>query len=154
MTGFSADRTFSLSVAGAAESDAANLLALAFMRLPESVRMALMIAEAGGALTPEMVATLPEPLRSELLRLMLAGGGLMAAAALMHYLPELLREVVQSAREWIGDELHPLHLAPRFFLGGSEHLPVPGGEMRWPALPRLPSSPGAASVIWNKDFSL
>lgn len=78
----------------------------------------------------------------------------MAAAALMHYLPELLREVIQSDREWIGDELHPLHLAPRFFLGGSEHLPVPGGEMRWPALPRLPSSPGGASVIWNKDFSL
>jgi hypothetical protein len=154
LTGFSADRSLSLSVAGADESDAGNLLALAFMRLPESVRLALMIAEAGGALTPELIATLPEPLRSELLRLMFAGGGLMAAAALMHYLPELLREVVQSDREWIGDELHPLHLAPRFFLGGSEHLPVPAGEMRWPRAPRLPSSPGAASVIWNKDFSL
>ena len=78
----------------------------------------------------------------------------MAAASLMHYLPELLREVLRSDREWIGDELHPLHLAPRFFLGGSEHLPFPAGEMRWPAVPRLPSSPGAASAIWNKDFSL
>jgi hypothetical protein len=154
VTGFSADRWFSLSVAGAEESEAGNLLALAFMRLPESVRLALMIAEAGGALTPELIATLPEPLKSELLRLIFAGGGLMAAAALMHYLPELLRGVVQSDREWIGDELHPLHLAPRFFLGGSEHLPVPAGEMRWPRAPALPSSPGAASVLWNKDFSL
>jgi hypothetical protein len=154
MTGFSADRTLSLAITGAEESDAADLLALAYMRLPEAVRSALMIAEAGGALTPELIATLPEPLRSELLRLILAGGGLMAAAALMHYLPELLREVIGSDREWIGDELHPLHLAPRFFLGGSEHLPLPAGEMRWPRVPRLPSSPTAASVIWNKAFSL
>jgi len=154
MTGFAADRMLSLAITGPEESDAENLLAQAFMRLPEAVRMALMIAEAGGPLSPELIATLPEPLRSELLRIIFAGGGLMAAAALMHYLPELLREVVASDREWIGDELHPLHLTPRFFLGGSEHLPLPAGEMRWPALPRLPSSPGAASVIWNKDFSL
>jgi hypothetical protein len=154
ITGFSADRAFSLAVGGAEESEAGNLMALAFMRLPESVRLALMIAEAGGALTPELIATLPEPLRSELLRLLLAAGGMMAAAALMHYLPELLRGVVQSDREWIGDELHPLHLSPRFFLGGSEHLPMPAGEMRWPRLPRLPSSADAASVLWNKDFSL
>src|SRR5215813_5627036 len=154
MTGFSADRMLSMAITGAEESDAENLLAQAFMRLPEAVRMALMIAEAGGPLTPELIATLPEPLRSELLRIIFAGGGLMAAASLMHYLPELLREVVGSDREWIGDELHPLHLAPRFFLGGSEHLPLPAGEMRWPAVRRLPSSPGAASVIWNKDFSL
>jgi hypothetical protein len=154
ITGFSADRMLSLAITGGDESDAGNLLALAFMRLPEPVRMALMIAEAGGALTPELIATLPEPLRSELLRLIFAGGGLMAATALMHYLPELLREVVPSDREWIGDELHPLRLTPRFFLGGSEHLPLPAGQMRWPAVPRLPSSPGAASVLWNKDFSL
>src|SRR5262249_9710340 len=154
MTGFSADRALSLAVAGAEAADAENLLAEAFMRLPEAVRMALMIAEAGGPLTPELIATLPEPLRSELLRIIFAGGGLMASGSLVPYLPELWREVVGSDGEWIGDELPPLHLAPRFFLGGSEHLPIPGGEMRWPALRRLPSSPGAAPVIWNKDFSL
>src|SRR5262249_25494926 len=154
LTGFSADRALSLAITGAEEADAGNLLALAFMQLPEAVRTALMIVEAGDLLTPELIAALPEPLRSELLRLIFAGGGMMAAAALMHYLPELLREVVVSDREWIGDELHPLHLTPRFFLGGSEHLPSPAGEMRWPALPRLPSSPGASSIIWNKDSSL
>ena len=154
MTGFSADRMLSMAITGAEESDAGNALAAAFLQLPEAVRIALMIAEAGGPLTPELIATLPEPLRSELLRLLLAGGGLMAASALMHYLPEILRGVVGSDHELIGDELHPLHLAPRFFLGGSEHLPLPAGAMRWPAVPRLPSSPGAASVIWNKDFSL
>jgi len=153
ITGFSADRTLSLAVTGGEESDVANLLGLAFMRLPEAVRRAIMLAESGGPLTPEMISTLPEPLRSELLRLLFAGGGLMAAAALMHYLPELMREVVASDRGWIGDELHPLHLTPRFFLGGSERLPLPAGEMRWPTIPRLPSSPGPASVLWNKDFS-
>src|SRR5262249_60105086 len=103
MTGFSADRALSLAVAGAEAADAENLLAEAFMRLPEAVRMALMIAEAGGPLTPELIATLPEPLRSELLRVIFAGGGMMAAASLMHYLPGRLGGGGGYVRERGGD---------------------------------------------------
>jgi hypothetical protein len=52
-------------------------------------------------------------------------------------LPELLRELIEDEREWIGDHFHPLHIGPRFFVGGSENFNWPGGEIR---LPRLSGS--------------
>lgn len=113
----------------------------ALERLPEAVRAALMIAAMGGELTLEMMERLGEPLRTQLMRLLAEGGGRLASIGLMHYLPEIVREAMDDGSEWVGDRVHPLHLAPRFFLGGTENVTWPGGEIHWPRVGRRPSSP-------------
>jgi hypothetical protein len=141
-SGFAADQALSLTIAGKpGEVDQSDLLRRAIMALPQEVRDAVIQAAAGGILTAEMIEALPEPLRTELMKLLAASGGELASIGLIHYLPELLREAAEVGRDWIGDHIHPLHLAPRFFLGGTENLTWPGGEFRWPALPQRPSSP-------------
>jgi len=99
-----------------------------------------MVAAAGGELSLELLLDFPEPLRNELMKLLLGGDGRIAAAGLMHYLPELLHEAARDSQGWIGDPIHPLHLTPKFMLGGTENVALPGGEIRWPALSRRPSS--------------
>ncbi|MGH9821834.1 MAG: hypothetical protein ACREDR_01030, partial [Blastocatellia bacterium] len=78
-----------------------------------------------------------------MLRIYFSSGGLITSLSLMHYLPELLRELIASDHEWISDPIHPFHLTPRYFAGGTEKLMWPGGQLRLPGPPRLPSSPGA-----------
>jgi hypothetical protein len=140
-SGFGARQALSITIAampGAAADD--NLMAAALTKLPEAVRAAILLAGAGGALTREMIEALPEPLKTELLELFVKGDGQIASVGLMHYLPEILREVVEDDRELIGDCVHPLHIAPRFFIGASEGAPRPGEEMRWPGMVSRPSS--------------
>jgi hypothetical protein len=144
-TGFGAQQTLDVTLAAMAEPVAAqeqgnDEWAAALTKLPETVHRALMTAAAGGELTLDLIASLPEPLRGELMKLLLSGDGRIAAAGLMHYLPELLHEVARDTQGWIGDPIHPLHLTPRFMLGGTENVALPGGEIRWPALSRRPSS--------------
>jgi hypothetical protein len=140
-SGFGAEQSLSLKVAGGRGDDVApDFLSSLLNELPDAVRSAIMIAATGGSLTAEMIASFPEPLRSELLRLFSATGGRVTAAGLMHYLPELLRTVMESDQEWFGDQIRPIHIAPRFFVGGTENLSWPAGELRWPGLPRRPSS--------------
>jgi hypothetical protein len=104
------------------------------------VRSAVAAAGAGLELTTEMIEGLPLYLRDELMKLYGGGDGRIASVGLMHYLPELLREALEDERELIGDRVHPLHVAPRFFVGGTENVTWPGGEIRWPTLPRRASS--------------
>lgn len=137
-SGFAAGQALSLTLAAAGEEY--DPLAAILRRLPASFHEALLLAANGGALTYEIISSLPEPLRSALLELYFANDGVIASIALMHYLPEFLRELIEIDREWIGQAVHPLHFAPRFFLGGTENLSWPGEEMRWPRLTHWPSS--------------
>ena len=148
-SGFAADQALSLTFAGMpGDTDHSDLLRNAILALPQQVRDAVIRAASGGRLTLELIEGLPEPLRTELLELLRVAGGELASLGLIHYLPELLREAAAGSRDWIGDHIRPLHLAPRFFVGGTENVSWPGGEISWPALPVRPSSPwgGGQSV--------
>lgn len=140
-SGFGAEQALDITVAAmpGAHIDQDPLVAM-MTKLPERVRSAVLVAGAGGELTFDMIEELPEPLKTELLKLWFASGGQVTAAGLMHYLPELLREALEDERELIGDHVHPLHIAPRFFVGASESSWWPGKDFHLPALPRRPSS--------------
>jgi hypothetical protein len=141
-SGFAPERAMNITVApipGA--TGGPELIEASLGRLPDPVREAIAIAAEGGPLTAEMIEQFPEPLRDELMELFTAGNGRVASIGLTHYLPELLREAIEGESEMIGDHIRPLHLTQRFFLGGSENAARPGDEMRWPGLPRRPSSP-------------
>lgn len=137
-SGFAATQSLDITIAALPGANAGtDQLAATLSKLPRPVREAVTIAGTGSALTAEHIDELPEPLRGELFKLLMGSDGRVASAGLMHYLPELLRELIEDEREWIGDHFHPLHIGPRFFLGGSENFNWPGGEIR---LPRLPGS--------------
>ncbi|HWP45204.1 MAG TPA: DUF4912 domain-containing protein [Blastocatellia bacterium] len=142
-SGFSAEQSLSITLAAANgvvhEQDALDAM---IKKLPEPVRAAMQIAAQGLPLTADMIERLPEPLRTELMKLLLGSDGNIASIGLMHYLPEMLREVIEDEHEFVGDALHPLHMAPRFFAGGTENIQQPGGELRWPGLARRPGPPG------------
>ncbi|HKP12073.1 MAG TPA: hypothetical protein VJZ91_08190, partial [Blastocatellia bacterium] len=140
--GFAPEQAMDITVAPMPGSTAdGEQIADLLVRLPESVRNALLVASIGGQLTFEMTDALPEPFRSELLKLHSASDGQLATAGLAHYLPEVLREAIEGERELIGDRAHPLHVTPRYFAGASESLP-PSNEFHLPRPPqfRLPSS--------------
>jgi hypothetical protein len=140
-SGFSAHQSLNITLAAASHAAVdESVVTQAINRLPDEVRSLLPLAAAGEALTGEMIERLPEPLRSELLKLLAGSGGALASAGLMHYLPEMLREVVEDESEWIGDRAHPLRVAPRYFAGGSENVHWPSDRAH---LPRLPQRPGS-----------
>jgi hypothetical protein len=141
-SGFAADQSLDITVRAmpGAEADGRQF-AEALFKLPEGVREAVMVAGAGGELTAEQLEAVPEPLRGELMKLLTGSDGRVASVGLIHYLPELLREAIEEDEgELIGDRAHPLHIAPRFFLGGTENVARPGRNVRVPGLPGSPSS--------------
>ncbi|HEY7543544.1 MAG TPA: DUF4912 domain-containing protein [Blastocatellia bacterium] len=137
-SGFSPEQSMRLTLA--ATDHAEGLAEQAIERLPESLRQAIPVAAAGDALSLEMIERMPEPLRSELMKLYRGSGGLVASAGLMHYLPEMMRQYIEDESEWIEDRIHPLHIAPKYFAGGSEQIARPSEKVRWPALPQIPGS--------------
>lgn len=146
-SGFGADQSMNITVAAApGAATQVDLVERSMSKLPGPVREAVFAASTGEELTIEMIQQFPEPLKSELARLFEATGGRIASVGLMHYLPELLREVIEDDREWIGDHVHPVHFTPRFIQGSSGFTtlleeyrrPVPNRR------PRLPSSPTLA----------
>jgi hypothetical protein len=142
-SGFSADQAMDITVAAMPGAGVDPVeIAAALMRLPDGVRGALAAVGSGDELTSEMIEALPLYLRDELMKLYEAGDGRIASVGLMHYLPELLREALEDERELIGDRVHPLHVAPRFFLGGTENVTGPGEDIHWPRLPRTQSGAG------------
>jgi uncharacterized protein DUF4912 len=144
--GFAAEQSLTITLAAAGEAEGKDEIASIMLKLPEPVRDAMLIAASGGSLTAETIERLPEPVRTELLKLLVGSDGQIASLGLMHYLPEILREVIEDERELIGDHLHPVHIAPKFFMGGTENVASPPGELRWPGLPRRRSS---ADLIWK-----
>lgn len=142
-TGFAAEASLDLTVrAMPGEAVEGDQFSEALFRLPEELREAVMIAGAGKELTPEIIESLPDPLRGELQKLLNGSDGRVASVGLIHYLPEILREVIEDERELIGDHVHPIHVAPRFFVGGTENVAWPDTEIRVPGLPqrRVPGS--------------
>lgn len=137
-SGFSAEQSMRLTIS--ATERAEGLAEQALGSLPESLQAAIPVAAAGEALSPDMIERMPEPLRSELMKLLEGSGGLVASAGLMHYLPEMMRQSIEDESEWIEDRLHPLRIAPRYFAGGSEQVALPSEKVRWPALPQVPGS--------------
>jgi hypothetical protein len=135
-SGFGTRQTLDLTVSAMPGANGAvDPLESLLARLPESVRRAVLLAARGGVLTRQLIELLPEPLRSSLLVFMPADDGRLATAALMHYLPEVLREVTEDERELISANVHPVHFAPRFFTSGSENVMWPGGEFHLPGRP-------------------
>lgn len=151
-SGFSAEQSLSLTLAAAnGVVREQSILDATIRKLPESVQGAMRVAAEGGPLTAEMIDLMPEPLRTELMKLLIGSDGQIASVGLMHYLPEMLREVIEDDRGFVGDATHPVHIAPRFFSGGTENVQRPSGEIRWPGLARRPGpgrqyqKPGAES---------
>jgi len=103
--------------------------------LPAPVREAILAAARGESLTRAQVELLPEPLRSALLTLVKRGDGRLAAVGIVHYLPELLREAFEESSDLIVHHVHPLHLTPRFFAGGTENVMAPAREIHLPSRP-------------------
>lgn len=148
-TGFAAEASLDITVrAMPGDKPEGDQFSEALFKLPEEVREAVMIAGAGRELTPEIIESLPDPLRSELQKLLQGSDGRVASVGLIHYLPEILREVIEDERELIGDHVHPLHIAPRFFAGGTENVAWPDTDIRVPGLPRSLSS--MASGQWSR----
>jgi hypothetical protein len=136
LSGFSAQQTLDLTLAampGANEQDGKREELLS--RMPASLRAAVVMAARRGKLTRELIEALPEPLRSMLLELVSKGDEALAAAAMMHYLPEVVRELLDDDRELIGPHSHPIHLTPRFFAGGTEHVMPPASSLPLPGRP-------------------
>ncbi len=152
-SGFSPARALDIKVSAlpGARADG-DFVSGALLKLPESLRGALTAAGAGESLTEEMIDALPEWLRGELLALLFVGDGRLASAALVHFLPELLREALEDERELIGDSVHPLHVTPRFFVGASETVTRPGGEFRLPPFPRGAPVSGSGLMVRSSDF--
>jgi hypothetical protein len=147
-TGFAAEASLDITVrAMPGTSPEIDQFSETLFKLPEVVREAVRIAGAGGELTPEIIEALPDPLRSELQKLFDGTDGRVASVGLMHYLPEILREAIEDESELIGDHVHPFHVAPRFFVGGTENVAWPDTEIRVPGLPRSLSS--VASGQWS-----
>ena len=144
VSGFSAKHAMDITVSVLPGANAdAGVMSDTLQKLPDSLRAALMTAAAGEALDEQMINALPEWLRGELIELLFGGDGRLASAALVHYLPELLREALEDERELIGDRVHPLHVTPRFFVGASETVAWPGGEFKLPPFPRRPPVSGS-----------
>jgi hypothetical protein len=137
-SGFAAHQSMRLTMAAAERADL--LASQAINHLPASVREAIPLAAAGEDLSRDMIEQMPEPLRSELMKLYEGSGGMTASAGLMHYLPEMMRQFAEDESEWIEGGLHPLHIAPRYFAGASEQSARPSEKMRWPALRQVPGS--------------
>jgi hypothetical protein len=152
-SGFGADKALDITIAAASEAVGDNVLEKALERLPESVRLLLAAAAGKEAITIEMIERLPDPLRAELMKLLEGSGVDVASAGLMHYLPELLRQSLGDESEWVEDHLHPLHIAPRYFAGGSEQLTRPSEKLRLPTLPQFPGSFQMSDVEYQTSIA-
>jgi hypothetical protein len=141
-SGFGAQQTLDLTVSALPGAiGVLDPLESLLAKLPESVRKAVLLAARGGVLTRELIDEFPEPLRTSLLGFLRDKRGNLATAAFMHYLPEVLRAVLDDDRELVSDHAHPVHFAPRFFAAGSENVMWPGSELH------LPSRPSSSDLV-------
>jgi hypothetical protein len=132
-SGFGAEQSLDITVAAMPGTNLReNILSETLNRLSERTREAIMYAVSGGHLTAEMIAELPETIRDLVLSLYRESGSELASAGLMHYMPELLRETIESEEEWISDPVHPMRVVPRFFIGASENAPQEDRDLQFP----------------------
>jgi hypothetical protein len=109
--------------------------------LPPQVSDVISTAAAGEELTEEQMASLPARIRALLLEMREQGGGALTTLALLHMLPEYLREALSKDEGIFYDSLHPHHVAPRFMVGSSETRPHPGRKPWMPSMSDRPTSP-------------
>jgi hypothetical protein len=141
VTGFATDRVLT-DVARAEAARAAgeparlstpvappSFLVDAFSKLPEPVRLAAVAVAEGSRLTGGMIDDLPEELRAILASFRGADEEEILTAAFMHLLPQLLRHVLDGGL--VDDTAHPMHLPPRFAIGGSDVLQRPHVDWSW-----------------------
>lgn len=113
--------------------------------LPDDVSDIISTAASGEELSDEQIDKLPPRIRSLMLELRERGDEELTSIALLHLLPEYLREAVDEAEELFDDALHPQHLSPRFTFGSSEHRPIPERKPWMPSMAERPSSPTKSS---------
>jgi hypothetical protein len=107
--------------------------------LPPDVSDIIATAARGDELTDEQIANLPPRIRALILQMRARGAEGLTSLALLHLLPEYLRESLHREDATVVDPIHPQHLAPRFMVGASESLQQPGPWM--PSMRERPSSP-------------
>lgn len=141
VTGFATDRVLSEVARADAHRSAGEpprlatpggppaFLVEAFGKLPESVRHAASAIAEGATITPSVVDTLPDQLRSVLGTFRGSADEELMTAAFMHLLPQLLRNLLDGGL--LDEPGHPVHLPPRFSLGGSEVLQRPRVDWSW-----------------------
>lgn len=110
-------------------------------RLPQDVADIIAAAIAGQELTEEQLASLPLRIRALLIELRKRGGPGFTSMALLHMLPEFLRESLRDVEGLLFDPLHPQHIAPRFMVGASESQVQPGRRPWLPSMAERPTSP-------------
>jgi hypothetical protein len=113
----------------ATASEPPPFLVEAFTKLPEPVRVAASSVALGGTITRSQVDELPEPLRAVLAQFRGADEEEILTAAFMHLLPQLLRHVLDGGL--VAEPSHPVHLPPRFAIGGSDVLQRPHVDWSW-----------------------
>ncbi len=124
-----ADRSHGVAPRLAGESTPPRYLVDAFAKLPEPVRVTAAAVASGKALTASMIDSLPEELRRILAGFRGSPDEELLTAAFMHLLPQLLRHVLDGGL--IDESGHPIHLPPRFSLGGSDVLQRPRVDWSW-----------------------
>jgi hypothetical protein len=101
----------------------------AFGKLPEPVRAAAVEVARGRSITWSMLDALPPQLRAILESFRGSDDEEILTAAFMHLLPQLLRHVLDGG--FVEEQAHPLHLPPRFAIGGSDVLQRPHVDWSW-----------------------
>ncbi|MEW6130119.1 MAG: DUF4912 domain-containing protein [Acidobacteriota bacterium] len=135
-SGFGAEQSLDITVAAMPGIEVSeDAMAETLDKLSDDIREAILFVLAGGKLTADMISAFPENIRDLLMQLMRESGSDIASVGLMHFLPELLREAIEDEREWVTDHTHPVHLAPRFFVGASDMMQLPVSELHFPKLP-------------------
>lgn len=97
--------------------------------LPSEVAEMIAVAAAGEELTEDQISMLPARIRSLLMEMHRHGEDELTGLALLHLLPEYLRESMHEAGVTVIDRFHPQHITPRFMVGASESLHKPGPWM-------------------------
>jgi hypothetical protein len=110
-------------------------------RLPPQVSEVINTAASGEELSEAQLDSLPPRLRALLSQLREQGYGL-SSLALLHLLPEYLREAIEETDDYFDDALHPQHIAPRYLVGSSEQRLQPDRRKWMPSMAERPTSPG------------
>lgn len=119
----------------------------AFHRLPEPVRAAAASVARGEQLDGDLLERLPDRIRRILELLRERDEQELLTAAFMHLLPQMLRQILDGS--FVDESAHPLHLPPRFLLGGSEVLQRPRVDWSW--MPSMAESTGRRTVALEPD---
>ena len=143
VTGFATDRVLTdVAIADAAATgEAPRFLATqpsaqlieAFHKLPDTVRSAAVTVARGERLTSRMIDELPDNIRALLIEFLGSDDDELLAAAFMHLLPQLLRQVVDG--RLVDEPAHPVHVAPRYAIGSSEE--AQRRQLDWSWLPSM-----------------